>query len=122
MMYGLECKPPRLRQKTDLIRRVGQLVSETAAKEHHAVFFDEMDYLRPVLEMSAFPKLPRSPRINEIYRMRKESESIPWNIKYLGAFMPKNYKALRAVDLRNVPSEGMVVHHLEGPQGLRGQT
>jgi hypothetical protein len=107
MIYRLESKPPRLRPKTSLIRRVGQLVSETAAKEYQAVFIGEMDYLRPVLEMSAFPRLPRPPRVNEIYRMLKSSAALPWKIKYLGTFTPKNFKALRAVELKNIPAGGL---------------
>jgi hypothetical protein len=91
MLYGLEFNPPQLRSKTSLIRRVGQLVSETAAKESKAVFICEMDYLRPILEMSAFPRLPRPPRVNEIYRMQKLSATLPWKIDYLGTFTPKNF-------------------------------
>ena len=93
MLYQLESKPPQLRSKTSLIQRVGQLVCESASKISKAVFICEMDYLRPVLEMSAFPKLPRPPRVNEIYRMQKSSATLPWKIDYLGTFTPKNFKA-----------------------------
>jgi hypothetical protein len=104
MLYRLECKPPRHRHKASLSRRVGQLVYETAAKDYHAVFIGEIDYLRPVLEMSAFPRPPRPPRINEVYRMIKSLAANPWEIKCLGGFTPKNYTALRAQELRFIPS------------------
>lgn len=104
MIYRLESKPPRLRDKTSLIRRVGQLVSETAAKEIHAVFISEMDYLRPFLEISTFPRLPRPPRVNEIYRMQKSAPAVPWKIKYLGTFTPKNFRSLWAVEVNEIPS------------------
>ena len=96
MLYRWESKPPKYRSKTSQIHRVGQLISETATKESQAVFICEIDYLRPVLEMSAFPKLLRPPRVNEIYRMQKSSAT-PWKINRIGTFTPKNFKALRKI-------------------------
>jgi hypothetical protein len=92
MLYRLELKPTQFRSKASQTRQIGQLVSETAAKNSQSVFICEMDYLRPVLEMSAFPKLPRRPRVNEIYRMQKSTTARPWEINYLGAFTPKSFK------------------------------
>jgi hypothetical protein len=106
MLYRLECKPPNYRSQLGLQRRVGQLVSEAAAEHPKAVFIGEIDYLRPLLEMSVFPRLPRPPRVNELYQIKKSSAADPWKVKYLGGFTPKNYTALRAHDLINVPLFG----------------
>jgi len=97
MLYRLESKPPHIWHKMDLTRRIEQLVSEAAAAGYPAVFIGEVDYLRPMLQISAFPNLPRPPRVNEIYRLQNSYVTNKiWNIEYLGTFTPRNFTGQEA--------------------------
>ena len=106
MLYRLESKPPHPRERHDITRRIGQLVSEASAGEYYAVFIGETEYMRPVLGMSAFPRLPRPPRENEIYKALKKHEYDPWEVKYLGTFTPKGYRNLHSSSINAIPGRG----------------
>ena len=97
MLYRLESQPPHAQHKRDLTQQFRQLVSEATPKgSGQAVFIGEMDYLQPMLEILDVPKLPRPPRVNEIYSMKNPYGVHSWSIKYLGTLTPRNFTGQEA--------------------------
>ncbi|KAH7276266.1 hypothetical protein B0J15DRAFT_458384 [Fusarium solani] len=68
--------------------QAASLISSIAEK--NAVFIGELDDLRvaTVHLTPPLPTLPRQPRLNEIYQMKKRSSLDHWQFDFLGSFTP----------------------------------
>lgn len=75
----------------------GQILTKLVAEvpSAYAVFIGELDDMRQVVGASAFPQLPRPPRINEIYSLKHNRG---WSGEFIGTFTPRDFRAVSLAD------------------------
>jgi len=85
-LYELETTSASRHKQATRRQLLTKLVAEVSSR--YAVFIGELDDMRHVAGASAFPQLPRPPRINEIYRL---GYSNAWQGEFMGTFTPRDF-------------------------------
>jgi hypothetical protein len=95
-LYELETIPPTTRNYLHPWSFKTQFLI-TRVKGTNYVFIGELDGLRETISQLAppMPTLPRQPRLNEIYHIKKDKPNIPWQFKFLGSFTPFVYTTIQ---------------------------
>ena len=92
-LYELETTVPSRQKRATRAQLLTKLVAKVPSK--YAVFIGELDDMRQVVGASAFPQLPRPPRINEIYSLKHNRG---WKGEFMGTFTPRDFGGISLAD------------------------